>query len=220
MIDLKQIPVVIMAGGKGLRMRPYSEILPKPLLVYRGKTMVEQVIDNYLNVGFCRFFLILCYKGDLIQTYLESLELPAEIHFVHEQTPLGTAGGLYLIRKSVDTSILVCNCDNLGLFDYQHGFQTHYDSNADITVFVKPQHYMIPFGVIMSDVNQKVFAIEEKPFYDFHASTGIHIIRPEVLDALDGNIVLDMPELLTRTAKNGTVIAENVGSAEWIDMSL
>lgn len=219
-INFVDIPVVIMAGGKGMRMRPYSDILPKPLLGYNGKTMLENVVDNYYRLGFYHFYLVLGYKGNLIQTYMESLNLPIDIHYIYEDIPLGTVGGLCYLKGIFNSSFLLCNCDNLGKFDYRSAFNSHFLNNADITIFAKKQHYCIPFGIIQCETNCIVTGIQEKPYYDFFASMGIHIINPAVLDILKGDIHMDMPELINKIAEKGRVIVEDVGDSEWTDMSI
>ncbi len=220
-IDFSTIPVAIMAGGRGVRMKPYSDTIPKPLLDYQGKSMLETVITQYIDVGFRQFHLFLCYKGGLVKAYVESLKLPAVFYYYQETIPLGSAGGLFCLKGRISTDFLVCNCDNLGVFNYQHGFETHINNNADITIYCKPQTFTIPFGIIkLEQQNGTVDKIEEKPNIDFYASTGIHILSPRVLDYLDGQIPMDMPELINTVAKKGLVVAEKVDTEKWIDMSI
>lgn len=219
-IIFSEVPVVIMAGGKGTRMRPYSDILPKPLLGFHGKTMIENVIDNYYQVGFRKFYLVLCYKAELIKLYIESINLPIDVNYIYEKTPLGTVGGLQYLKGIIKTDFILCNCDNLGEFDYEKGFQTHLSAHADITIFAKKQHYRIPFGIIQSDNEGVVSGINEKPYYDFWASTGVHIVNCRALELIKCDEAIDMPELINKITMNGKVVISDVGDAIWTDMSI
>lgn len=217
--EFANIPVVIMAGGQGKRMRPYTDILPKPLLGYDNKTMLETVIDNYYQMGVRVFYLLLCYKADLIKSYVENLQLPIEVHYVYETNPLGTAGGLALLKGVIHSDFLMCNCDNLGKFDYMKGFERHQKLHADITIFVKEQHHTIPFGIIQHNDNI-VTGIVEKPQHVFLASTGIHIVNYHVLEMIEDDISIDMPDIINDLSQKGKVVLVDVGDDAWIDMSI
>ena len=214
------IPIVIMAGGIGSRMRPFSDVLPKPLLLFDGKTMIENVINNFSKLGFRIFYFVLYFKSELIKAYIDSLSLPIEIYYVYESEPLGTAGGLYYLKGMINSNFILCNCDNFGAFDYLQGIDSHIAADADITIFVKRQRHEIPFGIIHINEDKIVSKIDEKPSLDFYASTGVHIINERVLQTLSENTVIDMPKVINTVAKNGKVITYDVGDSIWIDMSI
>ena len=156
-------PVVIMAGGKGTRMRPYTNVIPKPLLVYGSDTLIGNVINLFAENGFRKFYIVLCHRKELIAAYLQSLNLPVDIRYIYEETPLGTAGGLKLLENDLDVDFILCNCDNLGKFDYPSLLKQHTECGADITILVKKHTHTIPFGIIKGSDTGEVYSIIEKP---------------------------------------------------------
>ena len=213
-------PVVIMAGGQGTRMEPFTRFLPKPLLIYKEKTLIENIIDLFSKSGFSIFYILLYYKKELIKAYLDSLSLPYEIHYVEEPFPMGTVGGVQLLEKELTADFLLCNCDNLGHFPYEELLREHKMSKADLTILAKPCTYTIPFGLILSDETNVVHGIREKPTSDYLISTGIHIVSPRFVSFIGDNSYLDMPDAINMAAEKLFLRVANVGDADWMDMSL
>lgn len=213
-------PVVIMAGGKGERMRPFSDILPKPLLMYRGNTMIENVIQQFCNKGFRKFYVILCYQGPLIAAYLSSINLNCEISYVYEELPLGTVGGLWLLRDELEGDFILCNCDNLGDFDYLQAITFHQANQAAITLFVKQESYVIPFGLVHTDGETSVCRVEEKPVLNSYISTGIYVADFNVIRQFLDGTSMDMPTLVNQVLEKQKVCFFDIGDARWVDMSL
>lgn len=217
---LSNAPVVIMAGGKGVRMRPYTNVIPKPLLICGSDTMIENVINLFAEYGFRRFYFVLCHRKELITAYLQSLDLPFDMQYIYEETPLGTAGGLKLLENELDGDFILCNCDNLGKFDYASLLKQHAECRADITILVKKHTHTIPFGIVRGSDTGKVYSIIEKPDVSFFISTGIHIVNPAVLSLIKQGTRLDMPELINTASEKMNVRMVDIGNAEWIDMSV
>ncbi len=215
-----ELPVVIMAGGKGTRMQPYSGILPKPLLLFENQPIIEKCIRNLINYGFSRFYLLLHEHSELIRTYLSAIPLPCEIYYIVEPQPLGTVGGIGLLAGQLKGDFVLCNCDNLGLFSYAEAIEAHKKWGADITILVKKQSIQVPFGVILNDGAYTVQKIAEKPIHTVQVSTGIHIVNSRIFSLLQPISYRNMPDLINQTASSGSVAFWDVGDGTWIDMSL
>ena len=217
---VKHTSIVIMAGGKGERMRPFSDVLPKPLLTYHGKTLVENVIQQFYERGFRKFYFVLCNRGKLISTYLSSLKLDCEMHFVYEDFPMGTIGGLWLLRDELRDDFILCNCDNLGDFDYQQAILFHRTEQAAITMFVKKESHVIPFGLVKTDGKTRVCSVDEKPVLNSFISTGAYVMKASVIRRFLCGKRMDMPALINYITKEEKVCFVEVGDKQWIDMSL
>lgn len=213
-------PVVIMAGGYGNRLQPYTHILPKPLLIYKEETMLENVIHLFAKHGFKKFYIVLYYKKELIVTYLDNLALPYDIHYVYETTPMGTVGGLKLLEQELDSDFVLCNCDNFGDFDYNTLIRQHMEESSDLTILVKKHTHTIPFGIVDGDGCNIVLGIREKPSISFFISTGIHIVNPRVFSFIRDGECLDMPSFINSAAKQLKLRMEDIGDSPWVDMSL
>ena len=220
-MESDNVPVVIVAGGLGTRMKPFSDVLPKPLLMYQDQPMIKNVLDNFSVRGFRHFIILLHHQAQMIRTYLDYINTGWQIDYFYENEPLGTAGGLFLLKEHITDNFIVCNCDNLGLFDYDNALSNHYKKNLDITVFVKKIHYQVPLGIVHCDPSGLVSLVEEKPFRDFYFSTGIHIINRRVLMQLPKTFpVIGMPELINQLSAKKRVGYFDVGESFWADMSI
>lgn len=217
---IHDVPVVIMAGGKGERMRPFTNFLPKPLLMYRGKTMIENVILQFYEKGFRKFFIMLCNYGPLIATYLSTIKLEFEVNCIYEQSPMGTAGGLWLLRDKLKGDFILCNCDNLGDFNYWQAIAFHRTEQAAITMFVKKERYTIPFGLVHTDGEKCVRRIDEKPISDCYISTGIYVVDSAVIRYFLDGTRKDMPALVNQVLTEQKVCFFDIGDMLWADMSL
>ena len=201
-------------------MRPLTDVLPKPLLMYHGKTLIENVIRQFYEKGFRKFYFILCNQGSMIAAYLSMLNLDCEMHFVQEESPMGTVGGLWLIRNELKGDFVLCNCDNLGDFDYHQAIEKHREERAAITLFVKQERYVIPFGLVKTDGKTRVCCVDEKPVLNSYISTGVHVVQASVIRRFLCGGRMDMPALINQVSAEGMVHFIDIGDAQWIDMSL
>lgn len=143
--NLKDIPVVIMAGGKGTRLRPITNIIPKPLIPLGEKPVIQVIMDNFRLNGANKFFFSVNYKADLIQHYFDGLEdLRYDITYFREDKPLGTAGSLKLLRDKINSSFFVSNCDILIDQDYSEVFEYHKENKNELTLIAAIKNYAIP----------------------------------------------------------------------------
>ena len=179
------IPVVIMAGGKGTRLRPLTNILPKPLIPIVDKTIIEDIMDQFVKAGCSEFYISVNYKADMIKHYLVSLNNPAyHLQFFQEEKPLGTAGSLYMLSNKLQSTFFVTNCDIIVKQDLGPIYKYHKDNKNDITVVAALKHYQIPYGTIESGKNGILKSLSEKPEIIFKINSGVYILEPETLSMI------------------------------------
>ncbi len=213
------LPVVIMAGGKGARLDPFTRILPKPLLPIGEKPVVEIIMDNFYASGCRTFHLVLGYKSEMIRSYFDNISLPYKIGYVHEKEALGTAGGLKLIHKDMPKTFFVSNCDIIIKADYQDIYGFHKKNKCDITVVGSMNHFKIPYGVLKIDGNGRLNDIDEKPEYDLLVNTGMYILERSVLKMIPKGASLDFTDLIKLVKNNnGRVGVYPVSEKAWLDV--
>ncbi|HYA86313.1 MAG TPA: sugar phosphate nucleotidyltransferase [Nitrospirota bacterium] len=200
------IPVVIMAGGKGTRLDPFTKILPKPLMPIGEKTITEKIIDEFKRHGLKIFYTIINYKGEMIESYFNSIEKDYEIHHLWEKDFYGTAGGLKLLEEIVGDIFIVSNCDVIVKANYWEIINAHKKNNAMLTMLSCIQHYKIPYGVINSEINGLVTKITEKPEYSFIVNTGIYICSKNILKYIPADQYFDMNNLIQQLIINKEII--------------
>ena len=212
------IPVVIMAGGKGTRLDPFTKVLPKPLLPVKDKTILEHIIESFKKFGFYKFILILNYKGKLIESYFNSIDKDYSVEFLWEDDFYGTAGALYLL-KDVDTQhFFVSNCDILLKINYMDVLKTHKQLKSDFTTITSIKHYKVPYGVVETEKNNFVKKINEKPEMTFQINTGVYLINKNTLDYIPEKKYLDMPNLIHLLIENKQkVLAYLINESDYFD---
>ncbi len=213
------IPVVIMAGGKGTRLDPFTKVLPKPLLPIKDKTVTEHIIDRFKKFGVKKFYLTLNYKGKVIESYFNSIEKDYEIEFIWEDEFLGTAGSLFLLKDLIKSDFFLANCDNLLHADFYDIYNFHNLHNALLTSITSIQHYKIPYGVVHIKEQGFIDRIEEKPEYTFQVNTGVYLVNNKVLNYVTEKKKLDMPELIKILINdNKKVLAYPINEKEYLDV--
>ena len=186
----------IMAGGKGVRMRPYTENCPKPLLPILGKPMILHIIEKAKLYGFVKFIISIGYLGEMIQDYLEDgSKFGVYIEYIIEEVPLGTAGALGLIKEIPTLPFIVTNCDVISTINYNDILLYHNDNYAEATVAIKNYQIQNPFGVVITDEN-KIIGFEEKPIYHSLINAGVYVFNPKVIDLVNKGLPVQMPDLL------------------------
>ncbi len=215
---IKAANVFIMAGGFGTRLDPFTKILPKPLIPFGDKTIVEHIMDNFYKYGFRNFTLSLFYKGNIIKTYFNDNSKYSDIKYVEEKTPLGTGGSLKLIAElDPEESLIVANCDSIINLNFDDFFSYHLDNKFDITILGLLKHIKIPYGVIKYEEGSYL-EMDEKPSYDFIINTGFYILKSKVIKLISENEKIDMPELIERAKKNGMTVGVFITSSDWFDI--
>lgn len=187
---------VIMAGGLGARLRPFTQIIPKPLLPVGEYSVIELIIKKLVACGFDEIFITTHYKSDLVENFIgNGNKFGARISFSREETPLGTCGPLHLIREHFKEPVLVINGDILTNLNFSEVYLFHTENQADLTVVTKEFDTPLEYGIIISDGN-KVSEIREKPNLKHEINAGIYVISPAVLGMIPPNQKFLMTELL------------------------
>ncbi len=197
-------PVVIMAGGKGERLDPFTRLLPKPLMPIEKKPMIELVMDQFHKFGFCPFYLVVNYKGDMIKMYFDSADIDYKIEYIWETEFLGTAGSLSLLYDQIPSTFIVSNCDVIVNTNFSELMNFHCKNESAMTVIGAKYSYVVPYGVISAPDAVVIKEISEKPQVEFVINTGVYVLQKEVLDLITPNQVFDMTDLMQK------MIQENV----------
>ncbi len=209
---------VILAGGKGTRLAPYTTILPKPLMPIGDMPIIEIVIRQLAQRGFFDISLAVGHLAELLMAYCgDGSKFGVQIKYSREEQPLGTAGPIALIPDLTET-FLVMNGDLLTTLDYGDMYRYHKRRGAMATLAAYPREVKIDLGVIEFDEENWVRDYIEKPIYNYHVSTGVYIFEPEVLDYLKPNQRLDLPELVMRLKKNHHPVNVYHFSGHWLDI--
>lgn len=213
------LPVIIMAGGKGTRLYPYTKILPKPLIPIGELPICEHIINQFEKCGCEKYTLIVNHKKEMIKAYFCESEKNGRISFVDEDIPLGTGGGLSLLKGKIDKTFFLTNCDVIIRTDYNEIYNFHKKNNNSITMVCAYQHFKIPYGVIEMGQNGSIEKMVEKPEYSFLTNTGMYIVEPHVLDDIEENVSQGFTDIIEKQIQKGrTVAAYPISEKSWLDM--
>lgn len=210
--------IVIMAGGKGTRLKPYTEVLPKPLLPIKNKPIIRHIIEKLEKFSPKKFLITLNYKSKLLSTYLKELknETDTRIEIVIEKKPLGTIGGISLLKKRLSKNFILTNCDTILNSNYYDLYNFHIKNNNDITVVTAKKKFIIPYG--HCEKNNNKFKFTEKPKIKLNVNTGFYIIKKSCLKYLREKYT-DFNEFLEICIKKGQKIDNiSINSNTWIDV--
>ena len=190
--------MVIMAGGKGTRLRPHTEHCPKPMLPVSGKPILEHIIDRAKSEGFSQFVLAIHYLGHIVEDYFGNGDrMQVKIDYIREQSPLGTAGALSLLNTCLEAPFVVTNGDVLSDIHYGELLDFHIRHNAIATMAVRVYEWQHPYGVVQTK-GIDIIGFEEKPLHRSHINAGVYTLNPESLSFLDKDSHCDMPTLFER----------------------
>lgn len=190
------LPVIIMAGGKGERLGPFTKILPKPLIPLGEKPIIEIIIDKFNQNGVRHFYITLNYKGEMIKAYFNGLKKKYKMDYIWETEFSGTAGSLKLLPSNLEDTFIVSNCDIIVNADYADLLRFHQRSKNILTVVGSIQHYKMPYGIIHFEKEGKIKKIQEKPEFDFTVNTGMYVLSKKAIDFIPANKCFDMTDLL------------------------
>jgi len=209
-------PVVIMAGGKGTRLDPFTKILPKPLIPIGDKPIIEIIMEKFFRQGFQNFIFTLNYKREYIKMFLKETSFPYNIDWVEEDDFMGTAGSLSLLKDKINEPFIVLNCDMILNADYADIIKWHKENNNIVTLIGCHKEVKVPYGILeLDDGILKSFV--EKPNYDVIINTGVYILEPEIIDMIPYNKSIDMNTLIDEVSKKGKVSVYPVHEG-WIDI--
>lgn len=217
--DKRDIPVVVMAGGKGTRLKPISNILPKPLTPVGKKTILEEIISRFRKYGSNEFFLSVNYKKEFIKYYLDSIGERDSITYFHENKPLGTAGSLSLLKGRIDTTFYVTNCDILIDQDLNELHDYHLRNKNEITVVAAIKQVSIPYGTLRSGKDGILESLKEKPEISLKINTGVYVLEPHLLDEIPDDTFFHITELIEMVRKRGGRVGVfPISENSWLDI--
>jgi len=206
-----------MAGGKGTRLKPFTEILPKPLMPINNKTVIENIINNFARQGFHKFIISLNYKSEILKSYFKELNLKHDIKFVEETKELGTVGSLRLI-KNLKSNFILTNCDNLYKFDFPKIFNFHTDSENDLTMATANKKIQIPYGKCEVTNKNNLEKIIEKPTIKFLVNTGFYVLNKRVVKFIPKNKKFGMDDLVSILIKSKFKVKTfTISNNKWFD---
>lgn len=213
------LPVIIMAGGKGTRLQPLTNVIPKPLIPIGGKTVLEAIMDRFEEIGCTRFFMSVNYKSDMIRFYLDHLDHKYDIEYFKEEKPLGTIGSVSLLKGRFTTPFFVSNCDNLIDQDFRDVYDYHCSNHNDITIVSTVKNFKIPYGVLETGKDGLMTDLKEKPETTFLFNSGVYILNAELIDEIPENEFFHVTQLIEKVrGRGGRVGCFPISEQSWHDM--
>ena len=212
-------PVVVMAGGRGTRLDPFTRILPKPLIPVGEKPIIEIILERFVAHGVGHFWISINHKGRMIRAYFEEAATNYTVGYLEEEEPLGTAGALHQLVGRVSRPLFVTNCDIVVAADLASIYEFHRSGGYGLTVVASAQQHTIPYGICELDGDGALRRIVEKPRYDVVVNTGMYVVSPEVLERIPGGRRMDMTELIAGLLEDGARVGVYpVPESAWLDV--
>ena len=217
-LKLKNISVVVMAGGKGDRMDPFTRVLPKPLIPLGIDPIIKVILDQFINYDIKNFFISIHEKGEMIRAYFNDYKKKYNIKYIEEKKPLGTIGSLSLIKSKIKKTFFLTNCDILVSHNYSSILKFHQKNKFDLTITASLRDFTIPYGVCNVDNSGKLLSMTEKPNFNFLVNTGLYIFEPRVLELIPNNKTFDINDLIRKIKKNNMNIGVYpISNESWKD---
>ncbi len=218
-LDKIDLPVVIMAGGKGTRLKPLTNVIPKPLVPVGEKTILEIIMDQFEAIGCHKFYMSVNYKAEMMKFYLSQLPHQYDIEFFQEDKPLGTIGSVSLLKDKIKTPFFVSNCDSINEQDYRDVYDYHVGNHNDLTLVTMVKSFKIPYGVIETGDDGLMTALTEKPELTFQVNTGVYILNPDCINEIPEGEFFHITHLMEKIKnRGGRVGCFPVSAQSWKDM--
>lgn len=213
------LPVVIMAGGKGTRLKPITNVIPKPLVPIGDKTILETIMDQFEEIGCTKFYMSVNYKADMMKYYLGQLDHKYDIEFFQEEKPLGTIGSVSLLKGKINMPFFVSNCDSINEQDYRDVYDYHVENHNDLTIVTMVKTFRIPYGVIETGEDGLMTSLSEKPELTYQVNTGVYILNPNCINEIPQGEFFHITHLMEKIkARGGRVGCFPVSEHAWKDM--
>lgn len=210
--------VVLMAGGRGNRLRPLTDKTPKPMLTLGGKPVLEIIVERLATFGFKKFYISVNYKSSVVKDYFgDGSQKGIEIAYLEETTRLGTAGALNLLPEIPKDPLLVMNADLLTSIDFTSLLVYHHENADDATMCVREYEMNVPYGVVSLN-GTRIESIDEKPIHRFFVNAGIYVLEPKTLAYIAKGGFFDMPDLFARIVADGGIANAFPIREHWIDI--
>lgn len=212
-------PVIIMAGGKGTRLDPFTRILPKPLIPLGDDPVIKVIMDEFYKFGMNNFYISLQEKERMVRAYFHDHDLAYNVRYVHEKEPLGTAGSLKYLEGEIHEPFFVSNCDIIIRADYGAFYDFHKDGGHALSMIGSMRQFIIPYGVCTANNGGVLETIDEKPRYDLLVSTGLYLLEPDLFKYIPKDEVFNMPDLIRQVQKEGLKVGIfPVSEKSWVDV--
>ena len=213
-----KIPVVIMAGGMGNRLKPFTQVLPKPLVPLNEKTVIENVIEKFTDLGIDKFFISINFKGKILKAFFEELNPSYSIKFIEEKKPLGTAGSLSFLKSKIRKNYFITNCDTLINFDHSEVYNFHKKNENDITIVVSTKKFVVPYGSCKINKNGLLESIKERPSQHLLVNTGMYVVNNQLFNLIPKNKFLNFNDFISIAKKaNKKIGVYPVSDQSWLD---
>lgn len=211
--------VFILAGGFGTRLHPLTKDIPKPLLDVGSRPILATIIGQFIDAGFHKFYISTHFKAEMIRDYFgDGSTLGVDIEYVHEEVPLGTAGSLALLPNNVSKlPIIVMNGDLLTKVNFEHLLAFHNEQDSMATMCIREYDFQVPYGVVNIKKDQ-VESIVEKPVHKFFVNAGIYVLEQKLINTIDVDVYLDMPNFLENKIEKGEKINVFPIHEYWLDI--
>jgi|TARA_B100001964_G_scaffold240608_1_gene310811 dTDP-glucose pyrophosphorylase len=217
--QLNDIPLIIMAGGKGTRLAPFSDILPKPLLPIENQTVIENIINKFHNQGINRFYVTINHKAKILKSFFQGMNTDYTINLIEENKPLGTAGGIKLIKDKINSDFFLTNCDVLLNTDYVNLFNFHKRNKYQVTLVAAKKENSVSYGVCELDKDKNFKSIAEKPKFNLLINTGIYVLSKKIIKLIPSKKKFDMTSLIKKAKKRKMKIGiYPVDKDSWADV--
>lgn len=214
-----EVPVVIMAGGLGTRLYPYTKILPKPLIPIGEIPIVEHIINRFNRYGSEQFYLVVNHKKNMIKAYFNEIDKSYNVDYIDEDKPLGTGGGLSLLKGKINSTFILSNCDILIEEDYEKIYNYHKKEKNLITMVCSLKNIIIPYGVIEISETGEIENMKEKPELSFFTNTGMYIVESKIIEELEENTAIGFPDIIEQYKAKGEKIGiYPISENSWMDM--
>ena len=208
-----------MAGGKGTRLEPFTNVLPKPLIPINEKPVIEHIIEKFVKNNVSNFLITLNYKSKILRAFFEEMKPKYKLTFVEEPKPLGTAGGLSLLLVKIKKPFLLTSCDTIININFDSLINFHISNKNDLTLVVSSKEYIIPYGTCTLNKVGNLKNIIEKPKLDFFVNIGLYVINPNLIKLIPKNRALDMPDLIELSKRKKKQIGVYpIDDESWIDV--
>lgn len=216
--NMLNLPIVIMAGGKGTRLKPITNVIPKPLIPIGEKTILEEIMDQFEGIGCKKFYMSINYKPDMMRYYLNQLEHHYDIEFFEEPKPLGTIGSISLLKGKINTPFFVSNCDIIIDQDYRDVYDYHINNKNELTIVTAVKSFKIPYGVIETGEDGIMMGLQEKPEITYMINTGVYILNSQLIDEIPEGEFFHITQLMEKVkARGGRIGCFPVSEKAWKD---
>tara|TARA_S200000501_G_C20796768_1_gene732132 strand:+ start:320 stop:1384 length:1065 start_codon:yes stop_codon:yes gene_type:complete len=215
----KNLEVAIMAGGRGQRLNPFSELLPKPLIPINGKPVIDHLIEKFLSIGIKKIYVTINYKRNIIKSYLQDQFKSPKISYIEEKKPLGTASSLNLIKSNMNKNLLVVNCDTILNINFEKLFDYHINEKNDFTLVAAFKKIVVPYGICEINKKQNLKNIIEKPTTNSLVVVGAYCFKKNLLKYIPRRKFFNMNDFIKKLiSKKYKVGIYPISDLDWQDI--